>query len=161
MISLYVGGGTPTTLSPKQFDRLFGELRRCFDFGGIREITVEAGRPDSITAEKLSVLSENGVTRISINPQTMNDDTLIRIGRKHTAEDVADCFQTARKSGFDNINMDMICGLPGEGIRELEKTFKALGELGPDSITVHALAIKRSAPLNQMRISFHSVPMTR
>ena len=78
---------------------------------------MEAGRPDSITAEKLSVLSENGVTRISINPQTMNDDTLIRIGRKHTAEDVADCFQTARKSGFDNINMDMICGLPGEGIQ--------------------------------------------
>ena len=154
MISLYVGGGTPTTLSPEQLERLFGELKRCFDFGRVREITVEAGRPDSITAEKLSVLSENGVTRISINPQTMNNDTLRKIGRNHTAEDVADSFHAARKAGFDNINMDTICGLPGEGIRELETTFKALGELEPDSITVHALAIKRSAPLNQMRDQF-------
>ena len=117
MISLYVGGGTPTTLSPEQLERLFGELKRCFDFGRVREITVEAGRPDSITAEKLSVLSENGVTRISINPQTMNNDTLRKIGRNHTAEDVADSFHAARKAGFDNINMDTICGLPGEGIR--------------------------------------------
>ena len=151
MVSLYVGGGTPTTLSPKQLDRLFGELRQCFDFGRIREITVEAGRPDSISGEKLAVLSENGVTRISINPQTMNNDTLKRIGRKHTAEDVADSFEAARKMGFDNINMDTICGLPGEGIKELETTFAALKQLRPDSITVHALAIKRSAPLNQMK----------
>ena len=151
MVSLYVGGGTPTTLSPKQLGSLFGELRQCFDFNRIREITVEAGRPDSITPEKLAVLAENGVTRISINPQTMNNDTLKRIGRNHTAQDVADSFETARKLGFDNINMDTICGLPGEGIKELETTFGALKQLMPDSITVHALAIKRSAPLNQMR----------
>ena len=154
MDSLYVGGGTPTTLSPKQLGRLFGELRSCFDFNRIREITVEAGRPDSITDEKLSVLSDYGVTRISINPQTMNDNTLRRIGRNHTAEDIADSFAAARKAGFDNINMDTICGLPGEGILELEKTFTALKELEPDSITVHALAVKRSAPLNQMRDQF-------
>lgn len=154
MDSLYVGGGTPTTLSPKQLGRLFGELRSCFDFNRIREITVEAGRPDSITDEKLSVLSDYGVTRISINPQTMNNDTLRRIGRNHTAEDIADSFAAARKAGFDNINMDTICGLPGEGILELEKTFTALKELEPDSITVHALAVKRSAPLNQMRDQF-------
>lgn len=154
MTSLYVGGGTPTTLSPTQLNRLFGELRKSFDFQKIPEITVEAGRPDSITGEKLSVLAENGVTRISINPQTMNDDTLKRIGRKHTAEDVYTSFEAARSAGFDNINMDTICGLPGEGIKELETTFKALRNLDPDSITVHALAIKRSAPLNQMRDQF-------
>ncbi|MBS7009281.1 coproporphyrinogen dehydrogenase HemZ [Anaerostipes sp.] len=151
LVSLYVGGGTPTTLSPKQLERLLRELRKCFDFSRIREITVEAGRPDSITGEKLSVLFENGVTRISINPQTMNNVTLKRIGRNHTAEEVAASFEAARKTGFDNINMDTICGLPGEGEKELETTFAALGELKPDSITVHALAIKRSAPLNQLR----------
>ena len=110
--SVYVGGGTPTTLEPEQLDRLLGRLKELFDFETVREFTVEAGRADSITVEKLQVLRRHGVTRISVNPQTMKQETLDMIGRKASVEQVEEAFALARKAGFDNINMDLILGLP-------------------------------------------------
>lgn len=117
--SIYIGGGTPTTLEPEQLDRLLHAVRDSFDFSHNQEFTVEAGRPDSITPEKLAVLLKHGVTRISINPQTMNQKTLDLIGRYHTVEQVKETFQLARKMGFDNINMDFIVGLPGETMEDI------------------------------------------
>ncbi|MCD7746615.1 MAG: coproporphyrinogen dehydrogenase HemZ [Lachnospiraceae bacterium] len=145
--TVYIGGGTPTTLEPEQLERLLSKLEGHFDLGGAHEFTVEAGRPDSITQEKLQVLKEHQVTRISINPQTMNQKTLDFIGRKHTTEQTAEAFALARRMGFNNINMDLIVGLPGEGATEVEHTMKVLSEMDPDSITVHSLAVKRAARL--------------
>ncbi|MCD8015109.1 MAG: coproporphyrinogen dehydrogenase HemZ [Lachnospiraceae bacterium] len=145
--TVYIGGGTPTTLEPEQFNRLLRTLEEHFDLKGAYEFTVEAGRPDSITEEKLQVLKAHQVTRISINPQTMNQKTLDFIGRKHTTEQTAEAFSLARKMGFDNINMDLIVGLPGEGAAEVEHTMQVLSRLDPDSITVHSLAVKRAARL--------------
>lgn len=145
--SVYVGGGTPTTLSPKQMDRLLGAIQKYYDFSAVREFTVEAGRPDSITREKLQVLRDHKVSRISINPQTMNQKTLDLIGRHHTVEQTADAFFLAREMGFDNINMDLIVGLPGEGLEEVDHTMREVEKLNPDDITVHALALKRAARL--------------
>lgn len=146
--TIYIGGGTPTTLSPEQLERLLQTLEKCFDFRYLKEFTVEAGRPDSITAEKLQVLKNHPVTRISINPQTMNDRTLEIIGRKHTVEQTKWAFALARETGFDNINMDLIVGLPGEGYPEVEHTMQQVTVLAPDSITVHSLALKRATRLN-------------
>jgi len=146
--TIYVGGGTPTTLSPKQLEKLLSALRGASSQSDISELTVEAGRPDSITADKLKVLKQFGVDRISINPQTMSDDTLNRIGRRHSVFDTVKAFELARSLGFDNINMDIIVGLPGENERDVENTLKRIKELAPDSLTVHSLAIKRAARLN-------------
>ncbi|MCR5356189.1 MAG: coproporphyrinogen dehydrogenase HemZ [Lachnospiraceae bacterium] len=143
--SVYIGGGTPTTLTPDQFRDLIGYLKNLFDFGKVLELTVEAGRPDSIDKEKLVTLKELGVTRISINPQTMNEKTLKLIGRRHTVDDVRNAFALARECGFDNINTDIILGLPGEGLLEVRHTMEELKELDPESITVHSMAIKRAA----------------
>ncbi len=145
--SIYIGGGTPTTLTPKQLKRLTGMLRAGFDFSDCLEFTVEAGRPDSITREKLAVLLGEGISRISINPQTMNDKTLEIIGRHHTAQQTIESFYLARELGFDNINMDVIVGLPGETLSDVEATMQKLAELGPDNLTVHSLALKRAARL--------------
>lgn len=145
--SIYVGGGTPTTLTPKQLKRLTGMLRAGFDFSGCLEFTVEAGRPDSITREKLAVLRGEGISRISINPQTMNDKTLEMIGRHHTAQQTIESFYLARELGFDNINMDVIVGLPGETLSDVEVTMQKIAELAPDNLTVHSLALKRAARL--------------
>ncbi|MCD7714887.1 MAG: coproporphyrinogen dehydrogenase HemZ [Lachnospiraceae bacterium] len=145
--TIYIGGGTPTTLEPEQMDRLLHKLEEHFDVGGALEFTVEAGRPDSITREKLQVLKDHGVTRISINPQTMNQETLDFIGRKHTTVQTMEAFALAREMGFDNINMDLIVGLPGEGASEVEHTMQVLRGMDPDSITVHSLAVKRAARL--------------
>ncbi|MDE6169435.1 MAG: coproporphyrinogen dehydrogenase HemZ [Acetatifactor sp.] len=147
--SVYVGGGTPTTLEPEQLDRLLGRLRGLFDFGSVREFTVEAGRADSITAEKLQVLRRHGVTRISVNPQTMKQETLDIIGRKASVEQVEEAFSLARQAGFDNINMDLILGLPGETKEDVQRTVDRVVELAPDSLTVHSLAIKRASRLSQ------------
>ena len=147
MDTLYIGGGTPTTLSPEQLDWLLGELEQRFDLSSLKEFTVEAGRPDSITREKLQVIRKHPVTRISINPQTMNQKTLDLIGRKHTVEDTKEAFFLARELGFDNINMDLIVGLPGEGEEEVRHTLKEVTALAPDSLTVHSLAVKRAARL--------------
>ncbi len=149
--SIYIGGGTPTTLEPEQLDRLLHAVRDSFDFSHNQEFTVEAGRPDSITPEKLAVLLKHGVTRISINPQTMNQKTLDLIGRYHTVEQVKETFQLARKMGFDNINMDFIVGLPGETMEDIRFSMEEVQKLNPDSLTIHSLAIKRAARLNIMR----------
>ena len=110
---------------------------------------MEAGRPDSITEKKLQVIKRHGVTRISINPQTMQQKTLDRIGRKHSVQEVKDIYRMARKLGFDNINMDLIAGLPGEGLEDMKDTLAQIQELAPDSLTVHSLAIKRAAQMGQ------------
>lgn len=149
--SIYIGGGTPTTLEPEQLDRLLHAVRDSFDFSHNQEFTVEAGRPDSITPEKLAVLLKHGVTRISINPQTMNQKTLDLIGRYHTVEQVKETFQLARKMEFDNINMDFIVGLPGETMEDIRFSMEEVQKLNPDSLTIHSLAIKRAARLNIMR----------
>ena len=147
--TVYVGGGTPTTLEAGQLDRLLGTIRNCFDLSELKEFTVEAGRPDSITREKLEVIRRYPVTRISVNPQTMQQKTLDLVGRKHTVEDVEQIFHLARELGFDNINMDLIAGLPGEDAADMQDTLEKIEKLHPDSLTVHALAIKRAAKFGQ------------
>lgn len=149
--AVYFGGGTPTTLSDIQLDRLISKVKNSFDFTYVQEFTVEAGRPDSITREKLQVLKKHGVSRISINPQTMKQETLDIIGRKHTVAQVVEAFNMAREEGFDNINMDFIVGLPNEGIDDVRYTMEETLKLNPDSITVHSLAIKRAARLNMFK----------
>ncbi|MCM1496633.1 MAG: coproporphyrinogen dehydrogenase HemZ [Bacteroides sp.] len=149
LVSVYMGGGTPTSLSAEQLGRVIDKVKAVFDIRFLCEFTVEAGRPDSLSPEKFAAMKERGITRISINPQTMNDDTLALIGRAHTAQMTVDAFETARYDfGFDNINMDMIAGLPGEDIRYVQYTLDIIRELQPDSLTVHSLAIKRAAELN-------------
>ena len=147
--TVYIGGGTPTTLEADQLDRLLGTIREDFDLEHVLEFTVEAGRPDSITREKLEVIRKYPVTRISVNPQTMQQKTLDLVGRKHTVEDVEQIFHLARELGFDNINMDLIAGLPGEDAADMQDTLEKIEKLHPDSLTVHALAIKRAAKFGQ------------
>lgn len=149
--TIYMGGGTPTTLEPDQLRRLLDTAGEAFGFDGLEEFTIEAGRPDSITGEKLKAIKEYPVTRISVNPQTMNQDTLDIIGRRHTVEQTREAFLLAREWGFDNINMDLIVGLPGEDISKVGKTLEEVRSLGPDSLTVHSLAVKRAARLNIFR----------
>ena len=147
--TLYIGGGTPTTLEPSQSRRLISMIRQYFDLSALQEFTVEAGRPDSIDAEKLAVLRECGVGRISVNPQTMRDSTLKLIGRQHSAAQTEAAFRLAREAGFDNINMDIILGLPGETCEDVQYTIDRIKELGPDDLTVHSLAIKRASKLQK------------
>lgn len=156
LVSIYVGGGTPTSITHEMLGDLLSHVRKQFDLSGLLEFTVEAGRPDSITAEKLRVMMENKVTRISINPQTMNDETLRIIGRAHTKEQTKEAFHMARQMGFDNINMDLIAGLPGENIDSMKYTLDSILELGPDSLTVHSLAIKRAANLKAAITDYES-----
>lgn len=148
VLTAYMGGGTPTTLSAEQLGQVLSAVRDSFDLSALREFTVEAGRPDTITAEKLNVLSSFNIDRISINPQTMNDKTLERIGRKHTSEQLYNAYDLARKAGFSNINMDLIAGLEGETLGDFEYTLSKVLDMAPDSVTVHALAIKRAAALS-------------
>ncbi len=145
--SIYIGGGTPTTLSAGSLEELAGYIRDRFDVSKLLEFTVEAGRPDSITEEKLAVLKSAGVSRISINPQTMNEKTLRLIGRRHSTQDVYNAFEAARSAGFDNINTDLILGLPGEDENDVRHTFSEIRKLSPESITIHSLAIKRAAAM--------------
>ena len=149
--SIYIGGGTPTTLNPKQLDRLIRKIKCSFDLSDLVEFTVEAGRPDSITREKLMVLRNHDISRISINPQTMKQETLDLIGRHHTVQQTIDSFYLARELGFDNINMDLIVGLPGESLSDVADTMEVIRKLAPDNLTVHSLAIKRAARLNIQR----------
>ncbi len=149
--TIYFGGGTPTTLSANYLDLLLTKVEESFDLTFLQEYTVEAGRPDSVTRDKLEVLKRHPVTRISINPQTMKDETLKIIGRRHTVQQVKDVYSMAREMGFDNINMDLILGLPNEGAEDVRHTMEELRILKPDNITVHSLAIKRAARLNMFR----------
>ena len=146
--TIYIGGGTPTTMLSHQIRKLLDTVGEAFGYEGLAEFTVEAGRPDSITREKLMAIREYPVTRISVNPQTMNQETLDIIGRRLTVEQTKEAFHLARELGYDNINMDLIVGLPGEDIHMVERTLEQVRELAPDSITVHSLAVKRAARLN-------------
>lgn len=147
--TVYIGGGTPSSLSAEELDRLLTKLKVTFDFRTVQEFTVEAGRADSITEEKLRVLYRHGVTRISVNPQTMKQETLQLIGRHHTVEQVIEAFRMAREIGFTNINMDIILGLPEETEEDVVHTIEAIKELDPDSLTVHSLAVKRASKLGK------------
>ena len=149
--TVYIGGGTPTSLQAEELEEILCKLERTFPIEKVKEFTVEAGRPDSITEGKLRVLRNHGITRISINPQTMKQETLDLIGRFHSVEMVKEKFLLARELGFDNINMDLIVGLPNEDIKDVENTMEQLKNLSPDSITVHSLAIKRSARLSTQK----------
>lgn len=147
--AVYIGGGTPTSLTAEELSRLLTKVKNSFDFSTVQEFTVEAGRADSITIEKLRVLYGHGVTRISVNPQTMKQQTLQFIGRQHTVGQVIDAFAMAREIGFDNINMDIILGLPGENEEDVKATVAQIESLAPDSLTVHSLAVKRASKLAQ------------
>ena len=144
-IALYVGGGTPTTLSSDRIYSIFAELHKGFDLSNCREITVEAGRPDTITQEKLDVLSKNGVTRISVNPQTMCDSVLKSIGRRHTSADVQQAMALAQSYEEFSVNMDLIAGLPSDSHKGFEESLKKVLELRPENITVHTLSLKKGS----------------
>ncbi len=158
--TVYFGGGTPTSLSADALDELITRVEDTFDLSSLREWSVEAGRPDSITREKLKVLRSHGISRISINPQTMKQATLDLIGRRHTVDDVKEKFALAREEGFDNINMDIICGLPEEGLDDVKETLRQIEELSPENLTVHSLAIKRAARLNTMKEAYANLSIT-
>ena len=149
LCSIYIGGGTPTSLSADQLRQLMGTVRANFDLSKVVEYTVEAGRPDCTDAEKLAVIKEYGATRISINPQTFSDEVLAGIGRKHSAQDILDCYAEARKAGHDDINMDLIAGLPGDTPDGFRTTLEQVLALAPENITVHTLSRKRGADLSQ------------
>jgi len=149
LLTIYIGGGTPTTLTASALEALLKKITASFNLNHLQEFTVEAGRPDSFDREKLVIMKKYHVNRISINPQSMNEKTLKLIGRNHTVQQVYDAFQLARELGFTNINMDIILGLPNETIVEVKKTLDKISELQPDSLTVHSLAIKRAAKLTE------------
>lgn len=145
--TVYFGGGTPTTLSAEQLDTVLGTVNNSFDMSTCREFTVEAGRPDTIDIAKLFALKENKVDRISINPQTVNDEVLKTIGRKHTALQFFDAFELARKCGFDNINTDLIAGLPTDTPESFKNSLDSIVRLNAECITVHTLCMKRASRL--------------
>ncbi len=147
--SIYIGGGTPTTLSAEQLKEVIRAIEQGFDLSNCREFTVEAGRPDTITEEKLSVLKNSPVDRISINPQTFNNGVLEAVGRRHTAEDAVRIFSLAREMGFDNINMDLIAGLPTDTLDGFKHSLDTAIALNPENITVHTLAVKRASGIGQ------------
>ncbi len=147
--SVYFGGGTPTTLSAEQLNRVLSVVNSEFDMSTCREFTVEAGRPDTITRDKLISLKENNVGRISINPQSVNDEVLKAIGRKHTAEQFYQAFDLARKCGFDNINTDLIAGLPSDTVESFQNSLDSMIDLNAECITVHTLCMKRASNLTQ------------
>lgn len=149
LYTIYIGGGTPTTLKAPELARMLKAIESRFNMDHLMEFTVEAGRPDSISEDKLQVLKNHSVTRISINPQTMKDETLKTIGRNHTVDQAVDAYKMARQMGFDNINMDLILGLPQETVSDVRYTMDRIKQLDPDSITVHSLAVKRASRLNQ------------
>ena len=145
--SVYIGGGTPTSVTAEQLKQIMTAIRDEIDIAHAREYTVEAGRADTITEGKLRVIQEMQATRISVNPQTLQDSVLQKIGRQHTAQQSIEAFLTARKLGFTNINMDLIAGLPSDTYEGFSDTLRRVAELHPDSITVHTLTLKRAADL--------------
>ena len=143
--TVYVGGGTPTALSDAQLTAVLNAVKNSFDLSSCREFTVEAGRPDTVTEEKLRIIRESGAKRISINPQTMNDSVLQAIGRKHTARQTVEAFMLARQAGFKHINTDLIAGLPTDTAESFKNTLNQICTLNPESITVHTLSMKKSS----------------
>lgn len=148
LITVYFGGGTPTSLEACQLEQIMTAVADNFDLSNVMEYTVEAGRPDTITMEKLKAIKCGGATRISINPQTLNDEVLKGIGRKHTSQQFFEAFEMARKAGFDNINTDLIAGLPNDTPQSFEQTLEKITQLKPESVTVHSLSMKRSSNMN-------------
>ncbi|MEG1255451.1 coproporphyrinogen III oxidase [Clostridium sp.] len=152
--SVYFGGGTPTSINEEEFEDIMNKIYRSFVQGkDVKEFTVECGRADSITESKLLSMKKYNVNRISINPQTMNDETLKIIGRNHNSDDVEKCFKLARKLGFDNINMDMIIGLPSENLTHINNSCKKIFQLQPDNITIHGMSIKRGSKLYENMVN--------
>ncbi|MBE6017931.1 MAG: coproporphyrinogen dehydrogenase HemZ [Lachnospiraceae bacterium] len=151
LTSIYIGGGTPTVLTEKQMERLLGCLRDNYHAEKTAEYTLEAGRPDTITKEKLELAKSYGVSRLSINPQSMQQKTLDLVGRRHSTGQIVEAFELARELGFDNINMDVIAGLPGETARDMADTISRISVLRPENLTVHALAVKRAAALGSLK----------
>lgn len=153
--SVYIGGGTPTSFWAEALDTLLSHVVKYFDMSEVKEFCTEAGRPDTITEEKLAVMKKHGVNRISINPQSMNDETLRLIGRSHSVDDIYDAFRIAAESGIPHINTDLIAGLPGENYEMFMNTVKRVIELAPDNITVHTLAVKRASRLKEQNADYH------
>ena len=153
--TIYIGGGTPTTLDSGQLERLLDSVSHNFDLCKLREFTLEAGRPDTITTEKLAVARDHGVDRISINPQSMKARTMELIGRSHSPSDILRAFEIAGKSGIPVINCDLIAGLPEESVGDFENTLKTMIDLGPSNITVHTLALKRASRLIEQDTTYH------
>lgn len=151
--TIYIGGGTPTVLSPEQLSGLFKVLRQSIAPWTVEEITVEGGRPDTLDREKIRVLMQYGVKRLSINPQTMHQETLEAVGRNHSVKDIIDVYELAREEGVPEINMDLIIGLPGEDIEKIRFSLDKVISLQPENVTLHALAIKRAAHFGEERPS--------
>lgn len=152
--TVYIGGGTPTAIPSKYLERIIQAVYSNFGKENIAEFTVEAGRPDTINKDYLEVLKDNDIKRISINPQTMNDKTLQRIGRKHTGKDIINTYKMAKKLGFDSINMDLIIGLPGEDEKDFKNTIFEISKLNPDNLTVHTLSLKTGSYLRENPIDY-------
>ncbi len=153
--SIYIGGGTPTSLKANQLSKLLEGIEEYLDLSDLKEYTVEAGRPDTIDVDKLNAIKNSLVSRISINPQTMNSITLDKIGRNHSPEDIQKAFYLARDLGFDNINMDIICGLPGEDVAMFRNTLEKIKPMEPDSLTVHTMSIKRASRLTEEKENYN------
>ncbi len=147
---IYIGGGTPSILSAEQFEELIGKLNNYFNLTNLKEFTVEAGRPDTITEDKLAVLEKYHVSRICINPQSMNGKTLQLIGRDHTVEAIDETYKLSRNYAFDSINMDLILGLPDEDLEDVKATIDHIVALNPENVTIHTLAVKTSSRLKEM-----------
>jgi len=145
VLTIYIGGGTPTTLNPEQLTRIFKKIKEHIDPKSLMEFTLEAGRPDTITEEKLRVAKKYGVTRVSVNPQTLSDDILREIGRKHTVDDFYRAYEIAKKSGIRDINVDLISGLPNDDFKNFSETVDKVIELAPTNITVHTFCVKKAA----------------
>ena len=143
--TVYIGGGTPTAIPAREMEKIIQEIYNSFGEENIKEFTVEAGRPDTITEEYLKVLKSNKINRISINPQTMNNNTLKLIGRQHSAEDIIKTYNMAKEIDFPIINMDLIIGLPGEGVNDIQNTLREIRKLDPENLTVHTLSVKRGS----------------
>ncbi len=152
--TVYIGGGTPTTLSAERLTEIFNTIKSAFDLSMVEEYTVEAGRPDTVTREKLMAIKQSGTTRISINPQTMNDEVLKNIGRRHTVSQMVEAFNLARECGFDNINTDLIAGLSGDTYESFCRSVDQIIELDPENVTVHTLSMKRASNLTKSQTVF-------
>ena len=155
--TVYIGGGTPTTLSTHQLEKLLSFVSENLDTSSLLEYTLEAGRPDTITAEKLAVAKKYGVTRISVNPQTLNDDILKEIGRRHTVEDFFRAYEIAKESGIQDINVDLIAGLPGDDFENFSETVDKIIELAPSNITVHTFCVKKASDVLRNNSSVYSL----
>ena len=155
--TIYIGGGTPTTLSAKQLTRIFKKIKQHIDPFSLLEFTLEAGRPDTITADKLSAAKKYGVTRVSVNPQTLSDDLLRDIGRKHTVEEFYKAYEIAKKSGIRDINVDLIAGLPGDDFKNFSETMDKIIELAPSNMTVHSFSVKKAADVLRKNSNIYSV----